>query len=252
MLDISAGSDTHRHAQVPPASNDTHVTRGGPLRMLIADDHEMIRFAMRCALAGLAALIEWREASCAEGVATALESEPDLDLALLDFTMPGAGSVDWIASVRTRHPALPIVVLSAREEPALIRKLVALGVAGYIPKTDPPRVIRRAVELVLAGGSYVAPRLLADHARDHAPTAPAAPRPGSEAAALGALNALTPRQADVMRLLARGRPNKLIARQLGMSEATVKVHLLAIYRAFGVRNRTEAVIAAQCIDGPAS
>lgn len=208
------------------------------LRLLVADDHELLRDALRTALDGLAADVDWYEAADAAGVEAQLRAHADFDLALLDLHMPGTEGVRWIERLRRRYPALPLAIVSAGENPDEVRSLMALGISAYIPKTDSRRVIRQAVELVLAGGVYVPARLLQPLSAGAG--VPAAQRE-FEAAAL----VLTPRQRDVMELLGRGLPNKLIARQLGLSEATVKVHLLSIYRALGVRNRTEAVVAAQ-------
>ncbi|HZQ62878.1 MAG TPA: response regulator transcription factor, partial [Casimicrobiaceae bacterium] len=118
------------------------------------------------------------------------------------------------------------------EDPDIVRDVLALGVAGYIPKTDPPAVVVSAVQLMLAGGSYVPPRLIRN---DGAP---------QQAQAMPSFG-LTSRQLEVLRLLAQGLPNKAIARELGVSDGTVKVHLLAVFRALNVRNRTAAVIAAR-------
>jgi DNA-binding NarL/FixJ family response regulator len=122
----------------------------------------------------------------------------------------------------------------------LVRELIGQGIAGFIPKSDNAAVLLQAVRLVLSGGTYVPLRLLAA-SRDTAPEPDALP---------GSTVALTSRQRDVLQLLARGLPNKRIARDLDVSEATVKVHLLAIFRALRVRNRTQAVIAAQKDSGP--
>ncbi|MFM2446655.1 MAG: hypothetical protein RI936_1102, partial [Pseudomonadota bacterium] len=121
-----------------------------------------------------------------------------------------------------------LVVLSADENPSVVRELVSLGVAGYIPKSHRTEVILQAVRLVLAGGTYAPLRLMEGGT-------PPCERNGT----------LTPRQKAVLECLARGLPNKLIARELGLTEGTVKVHLMAIFRALDVRNRTEAVLAAQ-------
>ena len=206
------------------------------LRVLIADDHEMVRIAMRYALAGLADAIEWREAGDATEARAILAQDPDLDLALVDISMPGADGLDWIRGLRQSHPTLPLLVMSATEDPQTVRSLIDLGVAGFIPKSDSSAVILQAVRLVLAGGTYAPLRLLAHE-----------PAPASTVRAFTAptVAGLTARQQEVLSLLARGLPNKLIARELGLSESTVKVHLLAIYRVLSVRNRTEAVVAAQ-------
>ena len=177
---------------------------GRALKLLLADDHEMVRIAMRYALDGLAESIVWLEAGNATQVHATLARENDIDLAIVDLNMPGANDIEWIRSLRAAHPMLPLLVISGTEDGTLVRSLIACGVAGFIPKSDSSAVILQAVRLVLAGGTY-------------------AP----------------------LRLLARGLPNKLIARELDLSESTVKVHLLAIYRVLAVRNRTEAVVAAQ-------
>lgn len=204
----------------------------GRLRLLLADDHEMVRIAMRYALAPLAEAIDWFEAADAGQVHAILAREDGFNLGIVDLNMPGANGVDWIRSLRTSHPALPLLVISATEDSALVRALIALGVAGFIPKSDTSAVILQAVRLVLAGGTYAPLRLLSQAAQ-----------PGRAAGA--SIAGLTTRQQEVLALLARGLPNKLIARQLELSESTVKVHLLAIYRVLDVRNRTEAVVAAQ-------
>lgn len=211
------------------------------LRVLIADDHEMVRIAMRYALAGLADGIEWRDAGDVAQAQSILARDPSIDLALVDLNMPGSVGIGWIRELRRAHPTLPLLVMSASEDPAVVRALIELGVAGFIPKSDSSAVILQAVRLVLAGGTYAPLRLLA---RDAAPVAAnaTAAHPGT---AVPTVSGLTARQQEVLALLARGLPNKLIARELGLSESTVKVHLLAIYRVLSVRNRTEAVVAAQ-------
>ena len=206
------------------------------LRILLADDHEMVRLAMRHALSALADNIEWLEAANTADVERLADRDPDL--ALLDLHMPGSDGVPWIGRLRARCPMLPIIVVSAEESPSLVRELINSGVAGFIPKSDTAAVILQAVRLVLSGGTYAPLRLLG----------------GRDRTASGAVSAqrqeapnhgLTQRQLEVLALLARGMPNKLIARELGLSEGTVKVHLLAIFRALDVSNRTEAVVAAQ-------
>lgn len=209
-----------------------NATAARPLRLLIADDHEMVRIAMRVALTGLAPQIVWFDAGDAHRAVELLESEPDLDVALIDLTMPGATGTGWIAQLRERFPTVPLVVISAIEDPAVIRELIDLGVAGFIPKSDQAEVIAQAVRLVLAGGTYAPLRLLS--------AGPAGKAPQPQAA-----SGLTPRQVDVLRALARGLSNKMIARELGLSEGTVKAHLLAVFRVLRARNRTEAVVTAQ-------
>jgi DNA-binding NarL/FixJ family response regulator len=235
MVDPADRSETGATTNIRVAHESQPAQAGASLRILIADDHEMIRLAIQVALAGLAEHIEWHEASCADDVAALLARDANFDLALLDFSMPGASSVDWIASLRARHPSLPLIVVSGAEDPRLVRDLIALGVAGFIPKSDTATVITRAVRLVLDGGTYAPLRLLSKDSDG-------AGGPGRSASSPAGLSR---RQLEVLNCLARGLPNKLIARELALSEGTVKAHLLAIYRALDVRNRTEAVVAAQ-------
>ncbi len=193
----------------------------------LADDHPIMRAALATALAELGAP-RFVEASDAQGALALVEAHPDLDLLLVDLRMPGASGLDTIRTLRARAPQVPLVVVSADEDPAQVAALLALGVSGYVPKSEPPAVIVSAVRLVLAGGTYVPPRLLS-----------------SSAGAGDGTPDLTPRQVEVLRLLAQGLPNKSIANALGVSEGTVKVHLIAVFRALNVRNRTAAVLAAK-------
>ena len=132
-----------------------------------------------------------------------------------------------------------------------MRSLIDLGVLGFIPKAYSPDVMLSAIRLVLAGGIYIPPLLLANaqaqgwQPAEAPPTAPADPARSLD----GLRNLLTERQIDVMRLLSQGKPNKLIARDLGISEGTVKIHLAAIFRALNVRNRVEAVVASRKLQG---
>ena len=209
------------------------------LRLLLADDHEVVRIAMRYALGSLCESIVWLEAADAEQTLELLQQELALDLAIVDLSMPGVSGptgIEWIRSLRAAYPLLPLLVISGNEDAAVVRSLIASGVAGFIPKSDPPAVILQAVRLVLAGGTYAPLRLLSQGC------ASGPDRPGRTGPTVPGL---TGRQRDVLGQLAHGYPNKRIARELQMSESTVKVHLLAIYRVLAVRNRTEAVIAAQ-------
>jgi DNA-binding NarL/FixJ family response regulator len=201
----------------------------------IADDHPIMRSALRSALQALGPHTRFVEASDAASALALARDEPGLDLLLLDLNMPGMSGLDAVRAVRTSAPQLPVAVISAEQQSGIADALLRLGVAGFIPKSDPPEVIVSAVRLVLAGGVYMPPHLL----NHRAAGASAAPSAGADAAHL------TARQRDVLRLLAQGKSNKVIARELGVTEGTVKVHLLAVFRALDVRNRTAAVLAAQ-------
>lgn len=191
-----------------------------------------MRAAIASALAGIAPDVQFLEAATHAATLALIEDPPGPDLLLMDLNMPGTSGMDGVRAVRARAPHVPLAVISADDDPIAIRAMLALGISGFIPKTDSPAVVASAVRLILAGGVYVPPRLISDV--------------GSEPAANGApASGLTARQLDVVRLLARGMSNKAIARELGVSEGTVKVHLLAVFRILDVRNRTSAVLEAQ-------
>lgn len=206
------------------------------IRVLIADDHPMVRDALARTVRGLnldACIIE---ADSRQTLLAAIAtSRPDL--ALIDLNMPGMNGTEGLRHLRLTHPTMPIVVASAQDDASTIRAVMAIGVSGFIPKSESPDLISQAIRLVLAGGVYVPVRSLSD----------GSDRPASldVMRASESDHGLTPRQLDVLGLLLRGLPNKLIARELGLTEGTVKVHLAAILRALAARNRTEAVVRAR-------
>ena len=168
-----------------------------------------------------------------------------VSVALVDWRMPGVNGVVWFKTMITANPATRIVVMSGAEDATMVRELLAAGAAGFIPKTDSAAVILQAMRLVLAGGTYAPVRLLSGGIDAHAGGA-------MRRANVAGVDSLTGRQLEVLRLLAKGLPNKLIARELDLSEGTIKVHILAIFRTLNVSNRTEAVIAATAFVGTAS
>ena len=210
------------------------------MKILIADDHHLILEGVRSKLAELGDDVEIVAAMTVDAVLEAL-AQASFDLLVMDLSMPGASGIDHVARVRERHPQLPVIVLSGAEDPAQMKELLVLGVRGYIPKAYSAGIMLSAVRLVLSGGVYVPPLLL------EAGSGPSPP-PAQGHGSIDALRSLlTERQVDVLRLLAQGKPNKRIARDLDISEGTVKIHLAAIFRALDVRNRVEAVVAAQRI-----
>jgi DNA-binding NarL/FixJ family response regulator len=198
------------------------------MRVLIADDHPLVRDALARSVRELEAGAEVLEAGDLE-VLLRLARDGNADLALVDLNMPGMGGVAGVRRLREAAPTLPVVVASGQEDAATIRAVLAAGALGFIPKSERPEVLLGALRLVRAGGMYVPPRLL------EATAAPAATTAGE----------LTPRQLDVLACLMRGEPNKLIARALGLTEGTVKIHIAAILRVLQARNRTEAVLRAR-------
>ncbi len=222
------------------------------MKVLIADDHRLIVEGVKTKLAELGGEVSFVVAMDMTEFGQAVHPDAGLDLAIIDINMPGTSGHQHITQMRTLAPDVPVIVLSGSEDLEQIRALLDLGVQGFIPKAYSPDVMLSAVRLVLAGGVYVPAMLLAGlQARGMLPgdaaaagaTRVATPDPARSLDGLRQI--LTSRQIDVMMALSQGKPNKLIARDLGISEGTVKIHLAAIFRALNVRNRVEAVVASR-------
>ena len=225
------------------------------MRILIADDHRLIVEGVKLKLAELGPDTDFVTAMDMAELRDAIHaSDADsFSLALVDLAMPGVQGNEHLAEVIEHLPQVPVIVLSGSEDASLMKSLLAMGVQGFIPKAYSPEVMLSAVRLVLSGGVYVPPLPLQDRVDGAGPTAAAQPTTPA-AAPSDSLEErlrklLTERQIDVLRLLSQGKPNKLIARDLGISEGTVKIHLAAIFRALNVRNRVEAVVASRRISG---
>ena len=205
------------------------------MKTLLADDHPLMREGVRQVLSQLEPPVEIIDAHDYPSLFAQTALHADLDLALVDLNMPGFVGMQGITQYRHRFPDIPLVVLSASESPHDIRSALEAGALGYIPKAASTAAMLAALRQVLAGTPFV-PASLGDRLVDlHTPA------PNGFAGHCG----LTARQLEVARLLAQGCANKAIAGMLAMSESTVKVHIAAIFRAFGVTNRTEAVLAIQ-------
>jgi len=195
-------------------------------RMIVADDHDLVRLGLRQLLGRIPGEVRIDEAADGAALAVALASETPPDLLLVDLSMPGFEGEAAVIDLLARHPALPVLVVSGSTEPACIARLLAAGVRGFLPKALDGAQMVKAIELVLAGGRYLPPDLLAclpaDPQWQAAPTAP---------------GSVTPRQQDILELLLQGLPNKLIAARLDIAEATVKMHVTALLRHYDVRSR---------------
>lgn len=200
--------------------------------LLIADDHPLFRAALRGAATDAVPDTRTREADSFAAVIRALEDDPGIDLLLLDLHMPGNHGLAGLAAVRAQFPEVAVVLVSANEDPLVIRRALDHGAAGYIPKSMGLDDMRQAIRTVLACEQWLPPAL-----RGAVERAGSLPRDTDLAARLASL---TPQQFRVLGLVAEGLLNKQIADRLDVQERTVKAHLSAIFDKLGVRNRTHA------------
>jgi DNA-binding NarL/FixJ family response regulator len=205
--------------------------------LVIADDHPLFRGALREAIRGLFGGAEIGEAGTFEEVTALLERGGDIDLILLDLSMPGVRGFSGLMYLRAQYPGLPIVVVSANDDRTVIRRCMEFGASGFIPKTLGIEALRAAIARVLQGEVWTPPDVDLAHTAD-----------AETAAMIARLASLTPQQVRVLMMLSDGRLNKQIAYELGISEATVKAHVSAILQKLGVESRTQAVIAAGRIE----
>lgn len=251
------------------------------MRILVVDDHPLMASAVKLALQGMdtSATVDLAESL---GQATDMAgAAAGYDLCLLDLGLPDVSGIDALVAFRDACPELPVVVLSGKDDRASILAGLDAGAMGYIPKSSPITVMINAIRLVMAGAVYVPAEALQARGAEH--DSPPAHRngagPGSAAASIGASagasaspaagNAatgrslpdvdaghaagaadvpaqlgLSARQTEVLELLLKGLPNKLIARRLDISDNTVKIHVSSVLRALGVSSRTQALLAA--------
>lgn len=207
------------------------------MRILVVDDHPLMADAIVLAMRTLDRATQVATAGNLRG-AIARAEETSFDLCLLDLGLPDCSGLQALERMRESLPALPVVVVSGSDDTGNVLKALDLGAMGYIPKTAPRDVLLGAVRLVASGGIYVP--LEALKTREAAEPAPPAAVVSKTATDLG----LSSRQWDVLGLLLKGLPNKLIARKLDISENTAKIHVSAVLRALGVASRTQALIAA--------
>jgi DNA-binding NarL/FixJ family response regulator len=214
------------------------------VKILVADDHPLLREALLPVLRELEGGVTPIEAADGDAVRRLAAEHPDLDLVLLDLCLPGVRGLTLFEDLRRGYPALPLVVLSALDDPGTVRAVLAGGALGFIPKSSPHQVMVQALRLVLAGGRYLPPELMPELAGEDWASVPApAASPGTAGGASAETLGLTERQHQVLALLAQGKSNKQICRALGVAEATVKVHVTAVLKALRVISRAQAVVA---------
>jgi len=212
------------------------------LKVLVIDDHPLVQEGVSAALESLADDVTVMAARDGEqGLALAAEN-PDLDLVLLDLALPGMSGFNLIGKLHERLPSLPVVVLSALEDPENVRHAINAGAMGFVPKSAATRVLIEVLQQVLEGNVTV-PLALQSVGQPVSPALPGA-SPGASASEPD-VALLTLRQLEVLSRVCQGKTNKQIATELGLSEKTVKAHVTAIFKVLGVVNRTQAVLVAR-------
>ncbi len=208
--------------------------------LLIADDHPLFRAALRLAASDNVPDCVVDEAADLSSVLTALAAAPDTDLVLLDLHMPGSHGLAGLATLRGHHPGVAVLVVSAHDEPGIVRRALEYGAAGFIPKSASPAEIGEAICSVLDCGTWLPPGLAAAVA--------ALPANPVDTDLTSRLARLTEQQSRVLALLAGGLLNKQIADQLSIQERTVKAHVTAIFEKLNVRNRTQAAMVLRSLE----
>lgn len=202
--------------------------------LLVADDHPLFRAAVLHVLHERFPHFKTLEAASAPTLGLALQDHPEVELVLLDLTMPGARGFSSLLHVRGEYPEVPVVIISSNDHPRVIRRAQQFGAAGFIPKSAPAEDIGRAIEAVLDGGSWFPPM--------------AAEQSAADAELAARLAQLTPQQFRVLLCLADGLLNKQIAHELGLAENTVKVHVTAILKKLECYSRTQAAVLVKSLE----
>jgi DNA-binding NarL/FixJ family response regulator len=196
------------------------------MKILIVDDHALFRAGLRMLLAAIGRNICCIEAADVNEALALIALHPDLALCLLDLSLKNESGFDAIHKIKTSAPTVAVVVVSGADDSATIRNCIDAGAMSFIPKSVPPEVLTQALQHVLGGAVYLPEQIVSvmEETQQRAP--------------------LSPRQMQVLQCLSRGLPTKLIARELELSEHTIKEYIALIFQALGARNRTEAVIKA--------
>ncbi|CAM3815956.1 response regulator transcription factor [Parendozoicomonas haliclonae] len=205
--------------------------------IIVAEDHPLFRAALQTALQQALNTPEVTEADTIAALQGALESDANPDLVLLDLNMPGAHGFSGLLYVVGQHPKVPVVVISAQDDEAVIRKAINYGASGFIPKSSSMDVIKSAIQGIINGEKWIP---------DNVDMSKEAGQEKSEIEEK--IATLTPQQFRVLGMISEGMLNKQIAWELNISEATIKAHVTAIFRKLGVRSRTQAVIALQQLE----
>jgi DNA-binding NarL/FixJ family response regulator len=196
------------------------------VKILIVDDHALFRAGLRMLLATIGHQVTCIEAASVADALALMQQNPDLQLCLLDLSLKNEHGLGAIQRIKQSAPQIAVVVVSGADDSATIRNCIDAGAMSFIPKSVAPEVLTQALQHVLSGAVYLPDQIMS--AMDEMPDQVQ----------------LTPRQQQVLGCLSRGLPTKLIARELDLSEHTVKDHIAMLFQALGASNRTEAVIKA--------
>ncbi|MBA3596249.1 MAG: response regulator transcription factor [Methylibium sp.] len=232
------------------------------MKVLLIDDHPLILSALKSVIQGLGDDVTVAGANSAAAARATLQDDAEFDLVLLDLQLGDANGFDLLTELRTAYPALPVVVVSASDRTSDVIRAIDMGAMGFVPKRASNETLFEALRLVMSGGIYVPPMTMGTDGGSSADSSAVSPADvdttpgylrvvGTQSTQGGfqqnppslATIGLTPRQTDVLALLLQGKPNKLIARELGVSVETIKDHVAAVLRALNVNSRTQAVLA---------
>jgi DNA-binding NarL/FixJ family response regulator len=212
------------------------------MKILIVDDHPLIREGLANVLRELDNDLTVIEAENAAQALAAIGREEGISLILLDLVLPGVDGLSLLTQVREARPEVPVVVLSGNDNPQIVRQAIDSGAMGFITKRSATPVLVSALRLVLSGAVYIPPQALAAESHAASPAWLGDHPPAGRSPTLADLG-LTGRQVDVLAHMVQGKPNKVICRDLGLAEGTVKTHITAILRALNVSSRTQALFA---------
>lgn len=202
--------------------------------VIVADDHPLFRTAIKEALEAEQGETRFLEANSFESLQALVDKQKEVDLVLLDLHMPGISGFAGLVYLRKRYPSVPVVIISANEDPVVIQRALEHGAAGFIPKSSSIATITEAIASVLMGEIWSPDTTVSDLPGNNV----------SEVELADRMAQLTPQQFKVLMMMSKGLLNKQIAYELGVSEATIKAHVTAIMNKLGVNNRTQAVLAA--------
>lgn len=205
--------------------------------LIIADDHPLFRSALRAAVSQILPGARTIEAESLTALLELVGAHPDTDLVLLDLRMPGAQGFSSLIQLRALHPAVPVAIVSAEEEPSVMRRALDFGAIGFVPKSAGINQLSISLRAMLGGEVWLPPGLAESDAES--------PAEVEERELAQKVASLTPQQFRVLMMLADGRLNKQIASELDVTEATIKAHVTAILRKLGLYRRTQAAVLAQ-------